>query len=319
MTCKALSSNFKTELNNRGFHPQGWKPCHFVYICHKQIPLMILIADSGATKIKWIVVDRDQVYEPIETAGFNPYFMNPSVLDNILEKDLAPFLKIEAIREVFFYGAGCSTTQKCGIVDQSLSQMLHRADIEVQHDLLGAARALFGKDEGIACILGTGSNSCQYDGKTITENVTSLGYLFGDEGSGAYLGKMLLQDYLKAKMPDHIRQAFEKKYALSIENILDAVYNKPYPNRFLASFSLFLGQWKDDEYVNNMLEVNFERFFEEQVTRYTRFKELPLGVIGSVGYNYKEIFERIAARYGLKVSIVLRSPIEGLVKYHQPR
>ena len=224
---------------------------------------MILIADSGATKIQWVVIEEEHVSDPVETAGFNPYFMDVSILENILDKDLIPFVRQDKITKVFYYGAGCSTVQKCGIVEDALREVFPIADCEIEHDLLGAARALFGRKEGIACILGTGSNSCLYDGKNIVENVPSIGYLFGDEGSGAYLGKLFLIDYLRNNLPESIHTAFDKKFGYSLENILDAVYSKPHPNRFLASFSRFLGDYRQEDYVQQLIKRNFRDFMKE--------------------------------------------------------
>ena len=279
---------------------------------------MLLIADAGATKIQWIVYDDNKTYGPYETSGFNPYFMEAEILEEILAKELVPFLKTEPIKEIYYYGAGCSTMQKCAIVDEALKQEFPNADCDIQHDLLGAARALFNRDPGIACILGTGSNSCLYDSRIITENVTSLGYLFGDEGSGAYLGKLLLTEYLRGRMPEKIKSAFEKKYGYSLENILDAVYNKPHPNRFLSSFSRFVSAHIEDAFIQDLVIRNFTVFFEEQVSKYTGYKEMPVGVIGSVGFHFQDFFRQVASRYGVAVGEVVQSPIQGLLRYHTP-
>jgi len=278
---------------------------------------MILIADAGATKIQWVVLSEGKAAQPVETAGFNPYTMEPGILLDAVEKDLVPFINPGYITDVFFYGAGCSTQFKCNIVEDVLKEVFEKADLEIYHDLLGAARALFGRNEGIACILGTGSNSCLYDGKNIIENVTSLGYFFGDEGSGAYLGKLFLTEYLRGRMPEKIRLAFDKRYGYSVENILDSVYNKPYPNRFLSSFAEYIGSFKDDEFVKGLVKKNFLDFFREQVTQYTGYKDQPIGVIGSVGFHFRDIFLETAAGHKLKVNKIIQSPIEGLIDYHK--
>ncbi len=278
---------------------------------------MILIADAGATKISWVVISEGKASRPVETAGFNPYTMEPRILLDAAEKDLVPFINPGYITEVFYYGAGCSTQFKCNIVEDVLKDVFEKADFEIHHDLLGAARALFGRNEGIACILGTGSNSCLYDGKNIKENVTSLGYFFGDEGSGAYLGKLFLTEYLRGRMPENIRQAFDKRFGYSVENILDAVYNKPYPNRFLSSFAEYIGGFKEDEFIKGLVKKNFRDFFREQVTQYTGFEKQPIGVIGSVGHHFRDIFIETAGEFKLKVNKIIQSPIEGLVEYHK--
>jgi N-acetylglucosamine kinase-like BadF-type ATPase len=277
---------------------------------------MILIADAGATKIQWVVIHDGKASDPLETEGFNPYFMEPQILLDAVEKGLAPFINPGYIRQVNYYGAGCSTVVKCGVVEDVLKEVFEKADIEIHHDLIGAARALFGRKEGIACILGTGSNSCLYDGNKILENVTSLGYFFGDEGSGAYLGKLFLTEYLRKRMPIHLKEKFDKRFGYSLENILDSVYSKPYPNRFLSSFALFMGDLKEDEFVKGLVKKNFQDFFTEQVTQYTNYQQQPLGVIGSVGFHFQEIFTELAEQYKLKVTKIIKSPIEGLVEFH---
>ena len=277
---------------------------------------MILIADAGATKIQWVVINDGKVSGTTETAGFNPYFMEPRVLLDAVEKDLVPFINPGYIHHVYYYGAGCSTMFKRNIVEDVLKEVFDKADFEIYHDLLGAARALFGRKEGIACILGTGSNSCLYDGTNILENVTSLGYLFGDEGSGAYLGKLWLTEYLRGRMPDHLKDLFDKRFGYSLENILDAVYSKPHPNQFLSSFSLFMGNLKEDEFVKGLVKKNFHDFFTEQVTQYTNYKQQPLGVIGSVGFHFMDIFKEVADEYSLNINKIIKSPIEGLIEYH---
>jgi len=277
---------------------------------------MILIADSGATKIQWVVIHDGKASASFETAGFNPYFMEPRILVDAVEKDLVPFINQDYIYHVYYYGAGCSTMFKCNIVEDVLKDIFENADFEIYHDLLGAARALFGEKEGIACILGTGSNSCLYDGRQILENVASLGYLFGDEGSGAYLGKLWLTEYLRGRMPEHLKNLFDKRFGYSLENILDAVYSKPYPNQFLSSFAIFIGDLKEDEFVKGMVKKNFHDFFTEQVTLYSNYKKMPLGVVGSVGFHFQAIFKEVANEYGLEIKTIIKSPIEGLVEYH---
>jgi glucosamine kinase len=277
---------------------------------------MKLIADAGATKIQWIVTDGRQNYGPYETSGFNPYFMAPAVLEDILAKELVPYLKTDTIREIYYYGAGCSTAQKCGIVDEALKDEFPRADCDVQHDLLGAARALLNRQPGIACILGTGSNSCLYDGRVIRENVKSLGFLFGDEGSGAYLGKLLLTEVLRERLPENIQKAFDKRFGYSLENILDAVYNKPAPNQFLSSFSRFVGDNSGDPFIQKIIERNFRDFFIEQVTKYTGYKEIPIGVVGSVGFIFQDIFKKVAEEFEVRVGEIIQAPILGLVRHH---
>jgi len=278
---------------------------------------MILIADGGATKIQWVLINAGKASKTIETAGFNPYIMDPQVLLDAVEKGLIPYINAEHIREVYYYGAGCSTMFKCNIVEDVLKDIFENADYEIHHDLLGAARALFGRNEGIACILGTGSNSCLYDGKNVLENVTSLGYFFGDEGSGAYLGKLFLTEYLRGRLPANLKELFDKRYQYTLENILDSVYRKPHPNQFLSSFAVFISDLKNDTFIKELVKKNFSDFFTEQVTQYTGFQQQPLGVIGSIGFHFQDIFNEVAESFNLQVKKIIQSPIEGLIEYHR--
>jgi N-acetylglucosamine kinase-like BadF-type ATPase len=277
---------------------------------------MILIADSGSTKTDWVLIDKEGQTRRYETVGFNPYFVPADEMSEILDKFLVPFIDNRGIRELFYYGSGCSTKNKCFIVEEALEKVFPQARLEVEHDLLGAARGLLGMEKGIACILGTGSNSCLYDGHEIIENVPSLGYLFGDEGSGAHIGKIFISDYLHGKLPKIISLAFDKQYNLSLENILDAVYNQPWPNRFLGSFMEFIAGYKDNKYIQGLVHSSFRKFFGEQVTKYSDYDKLPVSFVGSVAYHFKDIIKDVAAHYHIKLNAVKKDPIRGLVKYH---
>jgi len=277
---------------------------------------MILIADSGATRAEWVIIKGDYKSRIFETTGFNPYYSDSGFIEQIIEKDLVPFINTTNIDEIYFYGAGCSTISKCTVVEDALTKVFHSTHIEIHHDLIGAARSLFGRGHGIACILGTGSNSCYYDGISVIENRPSLGYLFGDEGSGAYLGKLFLQDYLRGTLPNNLLKNFEEEYSLVLENILDAVYNRPYPNKFLASFATFIGRHQRSNYIKELLKKNFADFFREQITIYGKYKEIPIGVIGSIGYHFSDQFKKVARDFGITDIKFVQSPIDGLVAYH---
>ncbi|MCF8233962.1 MAG: ATPase [Bacteroidales bacterium] len=279
---------------------------------------MILIADSGTTKTDWCLVDAYGYPKYLETAGFNPYYMDSDTIRNILEKELTPLIDEKNIKELYFYGSGCSTNTKRLIVDNALSDTFTEAHIEVEHDLLGAARGLLGRDAGIACILGTGSNSCYYDGQAITENIPSLGYLYGDEGSGAYIGRKLLEAYLKNKLPEEINLAFTEKHELSLEQILDATYNREKPNQFMASFVPFVAEHIDNDFLRNLVRASFEDFMQNQVFRYSRFRENAIHFSGSIAFIFKDILERVLKEYDLKMGKIIKKPIEGLAGYHFP-
>lgn len=277
---------------------------------------MIAIADSGATKTDWVFLDQGLETIHAQTIGFNPYFIKTDGIFEELEKNLFPYLDNKRVNEVHFYGAGCSTPSNCDIVRNALGDFFTRADIHVEHDLLGAARALLGKEEGIACILGTGSNSCSYDGNVITANVNSLGYILADEGSGAYMGKQLVREYFLNELPVDLKRAFDHKYNYTLEYVLDAVYNKPHPNRFLASFSLFLGEHITHDHVRKMISNAFRAFFICQVTKYPNYKEVPVGAVGSVAWHYKELLKETAMEFGARIDMVLSRPLDGLIAYH---
>ncbi len=278
--------------------------------------IMILIADSGSTKTDWALIDKVGQTKRFETVGFNPYFVPAEEMSKILDKFLVPFINNKSVEEVFYYGSGCSTKNKCFIVEEALDRVFPNAKMEVEHDLLGAARGLFGKQKGIACILGTGSNSCLYDGEKIIENVPSLGYLFGDEGSGAHIGKIFIREYLRGKLPKVIKTAFDEQYNLNLENILDAVYNQAWPNRFLASFMEFIAGYKENKYVHNLVHSSFRKFFGEQITKYTDYNKVSMATVGSVGYYFKEIIREVAGSYHVKLKTVKKDPIHGLIKFH---
>jgi len=278
---------------------------------------MIIIADSGATKTDWRVIDNGKIINELQTIGFNPYFVTSADIKDTLEKELFPFFDNEAANKVFFYGAGCSFEQKGNIVSDALEDFFQNARIYIEHDLLGAARALCGREKGIACILGTGSNSCLYNGTDIIENVPSLGYFFGDEGSGAQIGKILLTAVLKNELPSEIKSAFDSQFGLTFEKILDIIYKKPMPNRFLASFAEFVGQNIHHPFLQEIVRNCFHDFFRCQLTKYTGYKEAPVHFVGSVAFHFSSLLTEVAAGYGISIGNVKRSPIGGLVKYHK--
>lgn len=277
---------------------------------------MILIADSGSTKTFWAIVRNGEVEKVIQTQGLNPYFTPPGMIRDILIDELVRNLKCDEVRHIYFYGAGCSTEKNNGLIREPLYHYFRTAQIEVFHDITGAARALFGRDQGIACILGTGSNSCFYNGEEVFFGIPSLGYLFGDEGAGSNLGKKLIGRYLKNELPVKLKDAFEKRYNYSLEEILNALYNKPFPNRFLASFSLFLKDHDEDPYVYDLVYSSFIEFIDAHIARYDRYSSYPVGFIGSIAFQYREILLSAAQSKAVTVSKILKEPIEGLVAYH---
>ena len=278
---------------------------------------MIAIADSGATKTDWVFIGKNGEISKAQTIGFNPYFIKTDGIKEELDKNLFPFVNNQLVKEVYFYGAGCSTPTNCDIVGNALEDFFFNADISVEHDLLGAARALLGREKGIACILGTGSNSCSYNGIFITQNVSSLGYVLADEGSGAYLGKQLIRDFYLDELPADLKEAFDKKYNYSLENILNAVYNRPSPNRFLASFSYFLAANLHHEHIRNLIRTAFRAFFVHQVTKYKGYKDLPVRALGSVAWIYQDFLSEAALEFGISIDRILPNPMDGLIEFHK--
>lgn len=279
--------------------------------------MSILIADSGSTKTDWVLLDNNNIIIQFQTIGFNPYFQSSEDIHNEIKTVLLPVLKdqLQTITHIAYYGAGCSTPDKVQVVKQGLYLAFGNISSEVNHDLLAAARALCGKEKGIACILGTGSNSCLYDGKEVTENVPSVGYLFGDHGSGATIGRTFIQNYFDGKLPIHLVTAFENA-GYHREIILENVYKKPMPSRYLASIVKFLSDYSNDSFVKDLIKKCFLDFFEAQVSKYTGAKSLPVNSVGSIGYYYKELLAEAAKEKGFIIGNIIKSPIDGLIKYH---
>lgn len=276
---------------------------------------MILIADSGSTTTFWILI-KETGKISFQTQGLNPYFTSPKLIKKILKGELSDQISCKEVSQIFFYGAGCSTKKNNEIIHDQLQACFPEAGIEVHHDILGAARALFGREQGIACILGTGSNSCFYDGQTVFTNVPSLGYLFGDEGAGSYLGKKLIGKYLKKQLPDDLTFIFDGTYAFTLENILTALYNKPFPNRYLASFSLFIKDNIEHPYIHDLVYDSFIDFFEVHITAYDNYLSNPIGFVGSIAFYYRDILKEAVTSKSLTIHKIMLNPLEGLIDYH---
>jgi N-acetylglucosamine kinase-like BadF-type ATPase len=276
---------------------------------------MILIADSGSTKTDWRLVKPSGERLSFETIGFNPYFITSASILNELTSSTLDNINKE-VTHVFFYGSGCSNEQNCKIIFKPLSTFFNNARVEVEHDMLAAARATCGHDKGMVAILGTGSNSCLYNGHDILENVAALGYLLGDNGSGADIGKTFIKAFLGKELPNAVAEDFNNRYKLKTTDVLDAVYKQALPNRFLAGFSLFVFQHLDDPFIEKMVEKRFELFFEKNICKYSDYQNNTLHLVGSIAAVYHEIFTKTAEKYGVKIGKVIKQPIEELVKYH---
>ncbi len=278
---------------------------------------MILIADGGSTKTSWTLIKDDGKKVNFNTEGYNPYFSDTEYIIDSMKKNMPSDLPIDKVKEVNYYGAGVHNDEKAEIVASAMRVIFPVAKIDIGHDLLAAARALLGNKRGFAAILGTGTNTCIYDGEGIEMNIDSLAFILGDEGSGSYIGKKLLSDYIRGYMPKNVRDSFWETFKLTPDDILDSVYTKPLPNRFCASFSKFVYDITVNlEYSGNLVRSSFEDFFKNLVSHYPNYKELEFNCIGSVAYNFRNVLEEVATEYGMKVGKIIRSPIDDLVKFH---
>jgi N-acetylglucosamine kinase-like BadF-type ATPase len=279
---------------------------------------MILIADSGSTKTKWRVIKNANEWIDFTCEGINPYFHSTEDILTIIRNQCFKLLEdfSISIREIHYYGTGCSTKNNIETVKSALSNLFKNAVVEVQHDLLAAARALCGKQSGIACILGTGSNSCLYNGRAIEENVTSFGYLFGDHGSGAHIGKTFVQAYFNRELPQNIKNNFEEQ-GYNLESILTHVYKQPMPNRYLASITRFIKTQNDSDFIRKLLVNSFNQFFRHQVLTYTNAKLLPVHFTGSIASNFKEELTEAAKINYLQLGNIIQEPIGGLTHFHR--
>lgn len=276
---------------------------------------MILIADSGATKTDWCFGEDKENAKIIQTQGINPFHQSKEHIDKVLKEELLPQLENAVnITHIHFYGAGC-TPEKSLIVKEALQTAFSQAKIQVESDLLGAARSLCGKEPGIACILGTGSNSCEYDGEKLRSNVSPLGYILGDEGSGAVLGKRLVSDCLKHQLPEHVCQNFLEESKLTPAEIIDKVYRQPQANRFLASLTPFLSRHREEPEIHYLLVSCFSDFFQRNVMQYD-YPQKPVHFTGSIAWYFQKEVKEAAERKNILCGKFIKSPIHGLIAYH---
>ena len=276
---------------------------------------MILIADSGSTKTAWKLIGNSGELKDIKTSGINPFFRNEEDIFQDLKMHLLPETGNE-IQKIFFYGTGIINAEKGDIIKRALRRIYSGATIETHSDVLGSARALFGRHAGIACILGTGSNVCLYDGEKIAGGVSPLGYILGDEGSGAVMGRKLLGDYFKEVMPHSLREEFAKRFNLTREEALNRVYRSEKPNQFLAQFTPFLSEHGHSVYCQEFVRQNFMEFFERNVSKLPDYTNYPIGFIGSVAWHFSPILNSVAKTFGFEQTIIIKDPIDGLEKYH---
>jgi glucosamine kinase len=292
----------------------------FNIFINKQTKLhkMHLIADSGSTKTAWRLIKSKNTILKFETIGYSPQYVTTSEMISDLISVLLPQLTVysDDISKIHFYGTGCSTPRTVGIIQLALENVFEKAAVEVNHDLLGGARALCGRSPGVACILGTGSNSCLFDGEFIVDNIPSVGFMLGDEGSGGYLGKKLVRAYFYRELPTDLAQAFDKKYQLSRDEMLLNVYKKPMPNRYLADFTKFLSEHLEHPFVIDLVKSSFQDFLDTMVLKYDNIHNLPINFLGSIAVHFQTILKTVLIENNLKFGRIVENPVREMVKYH---
>lgn len=279
---------------------------------------MIAIADSGSTKTDWVILDESHVESlRTHTIGFNPYHINAEAISK--EINLNEELKAIAdkVSHVYFYGAGCSAEFLREIVKEGIKGFFSEAEISIGHDLLAACYAVYRGRPAIVCIMGTGSNACYFDGRNVKEATPSLAYILGDEGSGCYMGKKLLHAYFSKKMPDHLAKKFDEAYGLTITDLNVNVYQKPLANAYLASFSKFVYEYKDEPFFQHLIYTSMRDFFENQVMPIAESRDSEVNFIGSVAHYYEDFIRSAGSEFHLEIGHIVRKPIDSIVDYHK--
>lgn len=274
-----------------------------------------LIADSGATKAEWCLISKDKK-KTILTRGISPYFLTPAEIKDLLIKEVRSKIKVP-VNEIHFYGTGLFDPVNAKMIKKILQQVFPGSSVFADHDMMGAARALCGHEKGIACILGTGLNSCYYNGKKILTNRPGLGYALGDEGSGAYLGKKVIQYYLYEIFDEELKYRFEQKFKTSRAEILDHVYRQPFPNKYLAAYTLFLAENRGHYMIENILEDGLNDFFFYHLSKYPEVWKMPVNFVGGVAYGFRDVLKHLCDSYEFELGKVLKKPMNGLIEYHR--
>ena len=291
---------------------------------------MKLIIDAGSTKMEWILLNGKEVKARFTTEGFNPNYAERKCLENIINLVETRFIASPAVKLLFsrrdesaslqtihYYGTGCSSEQNCQIIKDIFQNHFRNAETKVSHDLVAACHAVLGHEKGIACILGTGSNSCLYDGENIVENAVSLGYLVGDEGSGMHIGKEMMRAYFYGFMPEDLRRQFDATYHLELKDFIKQLYHVEQPSKYLASFAKFAGEHQNEPFVHDLVKGCFKAFIEAFILRYKDCKSLKISFIGSVAFHFQDILKGSLMEYGLTLGEIMQAPAEGLIRYYQ--
>lgn len=279
---------------------------------------MVLLAESGSTKTDWRLLNGAIVEATIKTDGINPYFQEKEQIVSLLKEQLEPHLVANAVTKIYYFGTGITDGSKRKVVSEALREVFGNiAKLEIGSDVIAAARGLFGRSAGIACILGTGSNSCFYDGEKVAFQIPPLGFWLGDEGSGGHLGKQLVLSYLHKEMTAEVRQLFEAKYDIFDRMpVIENAYQKPNPNRYFASFSPFLLENAAQPEIKELIRNSFRLFFEKYLLKYPDIHKTPVSFVGSVAHYYRPFLEAEAAVHGIKIKQILKAPMNGLVNFY---
>lgn len=278
---------------------------------------MVAIVDGGSTKCDWVILDDfNKVFLKTETIGFNPNNIAAHLIVPEIEKNISLGAVKNSITKVFFYGSGCGIPENCAIIERELKKFFTQAQILAKEDLTAAAYAAYRGKPAIVCILGTGSNSCYFDGENLKIKLPSLGFLVGDEGSGSAIGKQLVRRFFMQKLPHDLSCEFEKTYKLTVDEALKNMYHTARPNAYLANFNKFVVERKDHPYFQKMVFDEMMNFFDYQVLPYEESKEAEINFIGSIAYYYENILRSAAAELHLNVGQIVQKPIESLVDYH---
>lgn len=304
--------------------PAGYFHIHFacgittsfyLFVNEKQ-GMNILIADSGSTKCEWVLLQGNKK-KTIFTQGMSPYFLNAAQVLGVLQSELIPGLGKYRIDEIFFYGTGCNSPINKKMMKGAFQKAFPDIPVQIDHDLSAAAFALCGNTRGMACILGTGSSTCFFNGRKIAKNTLGLGYVLGDEGSGAYLGRKVLQYYLYYTFDEELRYKFDAKYTTNAMEILESVYKKPLPNRYLASFTEFLAENRGHYMIENIIEDGLNDYFFQHLCKYTESWKYPIHFTGGVAFGFKDVIKDLCHAYEFELGRILQKPMDGLVEFHR--
>lgn len=278
---------------------------------------MTLICDCGATKAEWVVLDGNNVAQRFITNGFNPNFTDNATMNGIID-EAKNSIDNQDVNEIFFYGSGCGGDANQVRVKMIFNKVFPNSKSEIYPDTLAACHALFGRNAGVACILGTGSNACFYDGEIITKSVASLGFMIGDEGSGCHIGKRIVHDYFLGLMPDDLRKKFDEKYHLDRESFLKKVYQGEQPSKYLAEFSKFASENIDNQYIKSLVYNCFEEFISSfRLEQSGMEKSQTVAFVGSIAYAFQEILTQVLDNHHIKCEKVMKNPMDGLIEYYQ--